>query len=75
VQNLALFVFPDFEDHRIQPATHPADGQKLFRNVGSPTQPIGLANNSRASSKPMPRRGFALSRLLFRESKEKRILI
>src|ERR1039458_9297743 len=36
VQNLALFVFPDFEDHRIQPVTHPADGQKLFRNVGSP---------------------------------------
>jgi len=43
MQNLALPVFPDFEDDRIQPVTHPSDGQKLLRNVGSPIEPIRLA--------------------------------
>jgi len=40
MQNLALFVFPDFKDDRIQPVTHPADGQILLWNVGSPIEPI-----------------------------------
>jgi len=40
VQDLALFVLPDFKDDRTQPATHPTDGQKLFRNIGSPIEPI-----------------------------------
>ena len=75
MQNLALFVFPDFEDHRIQPVTHPADGQKLFRNAGSPIEPIGLGEQLPRFFKPYAAPGFALSRLLFRESKERRILI
>src|ERR1022692_2981016 len=42
VQNLALFVFPDFKDDRIQPVTHPAYGQKLLGDVGPPIKPIRL---------------------------------
>jgi hypothetical protein len=42
MQNLALFVFPDFKDDRIQPVTHLANGQKLLWNVGSPIEPIRL---------------------------------
>jgi hypothetical protein len=41
VQNLALFVFPDFKDYRIQPTAHPSDGQKLLGNVGPAIKPIG----------------------------------
>jgi hypothetical protein len=52
VQNLALFVFPDSEDHGIQAVAHPSDGQKLFRNVGSPIQPIGLGEQLPRSFKP-----------------------
>jgi hypothetical protein len=40
VHNLALVVFPDFKDHRAQPAARPADGRILFRNVGPPIQPV-----------------------------------
>jgi hypothetical protein len=42
VQNLAFFVLADFKNDRIQPITHPADGQKLLRNVGSLIEPIRL---------------------------------
>jgi len=42
VHYLALLVFSDFKDYRIQPVTYPADGHILLRNVGSPVQPIGL---------------------------------
>jgi hypothetical protein len=42
VHNLAFLVFSDFKNDRIQPVTHPADGQKLLRNVGSPIEPIRL---------------------------------
>jgi hypothetical protein len=42
MQNLALFVLPDFEDDRIQTVTHPPDSQKLFWNVGSAIKPIRL---------------------------------
>jgi len=42
VQYLALFVFSDFKDYRIQAVAHPVDGHILLRNVGSPVQPIGL---------------------------------
>ena len=52
MQNLALFVFPDFEDRRIQPVTYSADGRKLFRNVGSPIKPIGLAEQLPRFFKP-----------------------
>jgi hypothetical protein len=41
VQDLALFVFPDFEYDGIQPVAYPADSQKLLWNVGSPIQPVG----------------------------------
>ena len=40
MQDLALFAFPDFEDDRIQPITHPANSQKLLWNVKSPIEPI-----------------------------------
>jgi len=40
MQNIAFFVFPDFKDYGIQPVAHPADGQKLFRNVGSLIEPV-----------------------------------
>jgi hypothetical protein len=73
VQNLALFVLPDFKNDRIQPVTHPADGQKLLRNVGSLIEPIGLGEQLPRLLDPMPRLGFALRRLLFRGSKLKRI--
>jgi hypothetical protein len=33
MQEFAVFVFPDFEDDRVQPVTHPTDCQKLLRNV------------------------------------------
>ena len=52
MQNLALLAFPDFKDHGIQPVTHPADGQKLFRNVGSPVEPIGLGEQLPRLFKP-----------------------
>src|ERR1035438_6075327 len=42
MQDLALFVFPGFEYDRVQPIAHPANGQKLLRNVGSPIEPIRL---------------------------------
>ena len=42
MQDLAVFVFPDFEDDRVQPVTHPTDCRKLLRNVRSPIEPIGL---------------------------------
>jgi hypothetical protein len=42
MQNLALFIFPDFKDDGAQAAAHPADRQKLFRNVGSLIQPVRL---------------------------------
>ena len=40
MQNFALFVLADFKNDRIQPVTHPADGQKLLWNVGSLIEPI-----------------------------------
>ena len=40
MQYLALFVFPDFKDDRIQPVTHSTDGQKLFRDAGSLIEPV-----------------------------------
>ena len=40
MQNLALFVFPDFKNDRIQPVGHPANGHKLLWNVGSLIEPI-----------------------------------
>lgn len=40
MQNLALLVFLEFKDDGIQPITHPANGQKLLWNVGSPIKPI-----------------------------------
>src|ERR1035437_10140295 len=42
VQNLALFVLPDFKNDRIQPAPPPPDGQKLLGNAESRMEPIGL---------------------------------
>ena len=41
MQNLALFVFPDFKDDRIKPVSHPANGHELFWNVGSLIEPVG----------------------------------
>jgi hypothetical protein len=37
MQNLTLFVLME-----LQPATHPANGQMLFRNIGSLVEPIRL---------------------------------
>jgi hypothetical protein len=43
---------PDFKDYGIQPVTHPADGQKLRRNVGSPIDPIRLGEQLTHLFKP-----------------------
>jgi hypothetical protein len=40
VQDLTVFVLPNFEDDRVQSVTHPADRQILLRNIDSPIEPI-----------------------------------
>ena len=70
MQNLAICVFPDFEDDRIEPVSHPADGQKLLWNIGSLIEPI-------RPGEQLPRLLEAYAtpgrRLLFRGSKLKRM--
>jgi hypothetical protein len=40
MQDFALFVIADFKDDGVQAVAHPADGQKLFRYVGSLIEPV-----------------------------------
>jgi hypothetical protein len=42
MQDLALFIFPDFKNDGVQAAAHPANGQKLFRNVAPLIEPVRL---------------------------------
>ena len=48
MQDIALLVAPDFKDDGIEPVTHPTDGQKLLRNVGSLIEPIRLGEQTPA---------------------------
>src|ERR1022692_4456060 len=73
MQDLALLVAPDFKDDGIEPITHPTDGQKLLRNVGSPIEPIRLGEQLPHLLESYAAPGFALRRRLFRGSKLKRI--
>jgi hypothetical protein len=40
MQNLALCVFPDFKDDRVQPVMHPAYSQELLRSVAPSIKPV-----------------------------------
>jgi hypothetical protein len=73
MQDIALLVAPDFKDDGIEPVTHPTDGQKLLRNVGSPIEPIRLGEQLPHLLESYAAPGFALRRRLFRGSKLKRI--
>jgi len=75
VQNLALFVFADFKDDRIQPITHPADGQILLWNVGSPIEPIRPGEQLPRLLEPDATPGFAPRRRLLRGIEAKAHLI
>jgi hypothetical protein len=69
VQDLALLVFPELEDDRIQSIADPADSQILFRNVGSLVEPVRPAEQllhffeSDASLRIRPE-ALALSRIV-----------
>jgi hypothetical protein len=71
----AVFVFPYFKNESVQLLSHPANRPILLWHVGALVKVVGLLKISRASSKPIPRLGFALKRLLFCASKAKRILV
>jgi hypothetical protein len=73
VQDLAIFVFTDFKDYRIQAVSYQADGHILLANVRPLIEPIRPGEQLPHLLDPMPRRGFAFRRLLFRGSKLKRI--
>jgi hypothetical protein len=40
MEDLALFAFSNFEDHRIQPVTHPTDSAILLWHLGPPIEPV-----------------------------------
>src|SRR6266566_2747358 len=69
-------VFPYFKNESVQLLSHPANRPILLWHVGALVKVVGGCSKiSCASSKPIPRLGFALKRLLFCASKSKRILV
>jgi hypothetical protein len=54
MQNLALRIFAEFENHGIQSITYPADGPVLLRNIGALFEPIGMGEQFLRFFKPDP---------------------
>ena len=65
MQNFAFSVLSDFNNHRIQPVAHPADGPELFRNVGSLIEPIGPREQLTCLFKPYATLGIRPEALAF----------
>jgi len=71
---LPFFVLAHFEDDRVKLVIHPSDGAKLFWIINALIDVIRPVEYLLNLFKPMPRRGFARSLLLFLLSKWKRIV-
>jgi hypothetical protein len=54
MQDLALFVFSDFKDHRLQTVANPANRQKLLWYVGWLIEPIELREQLTRLLEPYP---------------------